>query len=149
MESRKYSTGTKGRIKMHSDQCKEFIRANSPTFGLANEFVESIDPGHDERVWQRFQTPADILPELGAWLGGGIENPAPSSLGKDRPAIAHRPGLKPASQLPRSTEKIDGAFQRTRAWLASADAQDQLKELPPLDAAETALRRLYEEFTGC
>ena len=63
MEPRKYSTGTKGRIKMHCDKCREFIRANA-SFNLATEFIESIDPDHDEQVWQRFQTPADILPEL-------------------------------------------------------------------------------------
>ena len=42
MEARKYSTGTKGRIKMHNDKCREFVQANAPSFSLANEFIASI-----------------------------------------------------------------------------------------------------------
>jgi hypothetical protein len=77
MEPRKYSTGTKGRLKKHSDECREFIHANSPSFSLANEFIQSLDPEREDRAWQKFQSPAHILPELEAWLGGDTPPPVP------------------------------------------------------------------------
>jgi len=143
MEPRKYSTGTKGRLKMHCDMCKEFIRANSPTFSLAQEFIESIDPDREERAWQRFQCPEDILPDLLAWLGGGEKSPAAPA---PQPA---RPAIQPASQLARSTNhKADAALQKTREWLASPGGATELTSLTPDRAAESALRKFYRELTG-
>lgn len=143
MEPRKYSTGTKGRLKMHSDKCKAFVHANT-SFSLAAEFIESVDPGHDDQVWQRFQNPGDIGPELQAWLGGSVEKAAaPGST----PILRH-PEIKSGSQLKRETEKIDAALQKTRAWLASAAVQAELSTMTPTNAAEAALRKLYLEITG-
>jgi len=146
MEPRKYSTGTKGRIKMHSDQCKEFIRANT-SFNLAREFIDSLDPSRDERVWQRFQNAEEILPELQAWLGGSEEKPAPPVAAAAAPLI-RRPDIQAGSQLLRETKKFDAALQKTRSWLASAEAQAELASLNPTQAAEAALRRLDLEITG-
>jgi len=143
MEPRKYSTGTKGRIKMHCDKCREFIRANT-SYNLATEFIEQIDPGHDEQVWQRFQTPADILPELQEWLGVGTGKAAAPAA--PPPLIPNRPDIKPASQL--AAKKEDAALQRTRAWIASAAGQEKLAALAPPEAAEAAVRRFYRELTG-
>ena len=141
MEPRKYSTGTKGRIKMHCDKCREFIRANT-SFSLATEFIEQIDPGHDEQVWQRFQAPADILPELQEWLGvGKAASPAAPP-----PLIPSRPDIKPASQLAPSKE--NAALQRTLAWIASPAGQEKLGRLAPPEAAEAAARRFFKELTG-
>jgi hypothetical protein len=141
MEPRKYSTGTKGRIRMHSDQCKEFIRANAPSFELAREFVESLDPGHEDAVWQRFQSPNDILPELQAWLGGDAEASVPPTAPPLR-----RPDLLPASRIARPETTPDTALQNTRAWLASPEAG--LHALTPGAAAELAVSRFYREITG-
>lgn len=128
---------------MHSDKCKEFIHAHSPGFNLAKEFIESLDPDRDESFWQRFQKPEDVLPELQAWLGGGVEKPVvPSPLPR---AIARRPDIQPASQLVRSTE-AGAALQKTRAWLASAAVQAELGELSPIAAAEAALERVSQEL---
>lgn len=146
MEPRKYSTGTKGRIKMHSDRCKEFIQANT-SFNLAREFIESLDPSHDERVWQRFQNAEEILPELQAWLAGSEEKPAPPVAAAAAPLI-RRPDIQAGSQLLREKTKIDAALQKTRSWLASAAAQAELTSLDPTEAAEAALRRLELEITG-
>ena len=143
MDPKKYSTGTKGRIKMHCDKCKEFIRSLT-SYSLATEFISSIDPDHDESVWQRFQTPADILPELQEWLGGEVEKPAEES--GTKPLFSKRPDIKPASQIVPSAEKA--ALQRTRAWLSSAVGQEKLASLTPTDAAEVAVRRFYRELTG-
>lgn len=90
MESRKYSTGTKGRLKKHSDECREFIHSHSPSFSLANEFIEFIDPDREDKAWQRFMSPENILPELEAWLQG---EPPPS------PRNAIHPKLQTAAQL--------------------------------------------------
>ena len=141
MEPKKYSTGTKGRIKMHSDKCKEFIRVNT-SFSLATEFITSIDPDRDERVWQRFQTPTDILPELQEWLGVEVVKPAAPSATK--PPV--HPNVKPASQLVPAPETV--AMQKTRAWLASSAGQEKIAALAPADAAEAALQRFYRELTG-
>jgi len=80
MEQRKYSTGTKGRLKKHSDECREFIHSHSPSFSLANEFIESIDPERENRAWQRFMSPESVLPELEAWLQGEAPPPPKNSL---------------------------------------------------------------------
>jgi len=150
MEPRKYSTGTKGRIKMHSDKCKEFIQAHSPGFSLANEFIESIDPDREERVWQRFQNPEDILPDLQAWLGGD-EKPSLAVPAATPSVPVLPPGIKPASQLagPDALQsKADAALQRTRSWLADPDTQDQLNALTPHAAAESALQKFHRELAG-
>ena len=128
---------------MHSDKCKEFIRANT-SFSLATEFIASINPDYDERVWQRFQTPGDILPELQEWLGGEVGKPAAPSANK--PAIPNRPDIKPASQLAQDPE--NGALQRTRVWLASSAGQEKIAALAPSGAAEAAVQRFYRELTG-
>ena len=80
MEQRKYSTGTKGRLKKLSDECREFIHSHSPSFSLANEFIESIDPEREDRAWQRFMSPESVLPELEAWLQGEAPPPPKNSL---------------------------------------------------------------------
>jgi len=80
MEQRKYSTGTKGRLKKHSDECREFIHLHSPSFSLANEFIESIDPEREDRAWQRFMSPESVLLELEAWLQGEAPPPPKNSL---------------------------------------------------------------------
>jgi hypothetical protein len=80
MEQRKYSTGTKGRLKKHSDECREFIHSHSPSFSLANEFIESIDPEREDRAWQRFMSAESVLPELEAWLQGEAPPPPKNSL---------------------------------------------------------------------
>jgi hypothetical protein len=90
MEQRKYSTGTKGRLKKHSDECREFIRSHSPSFSLANEFIESIDPEREDKAWQRFMSPESVLPELEAWLQGEAPPPPKNTL---------HPSLRTASQL--------------------------------------------------
>ncbi len=149
MEQRKYSTGTKGRIKMHGDMCKEFIRANSPGFSLANEFIESLDPEREDRVWQRFQNPEDILPELQAWLGGDEKAASPAPV-KPPAARGLPPGIKPASRLAIptvATAPTDAALQRTRAWLSDPVTVAQLNALDPLAAAEAALTKFHQELT--
>jgi hypothetical protein len=92
MEQRKYSTGTKGRLKKHSDECREFIQANAPSFSLANEFIESIDAERDDKVWQKYMTPESLRPELDAWLNG---EPAPTHTASLHPKILKASELKP------------------------------------------------------
>lgn len=98
MEQRKYSTGTKGRLKKHSDECREFIHSHSPSFGLANEFIQSIDPEREDRAWQRFMSPESILPELEAWLQG--EPPPPQK-------NAIHPKVKTAAELAKESGLSD------------------------------------------
>jgi len=98
MEQKKYSTGTKGRLKKHSDECREFIHSHAPSFSLANEFIESIDPEREDRAWQRFMSPASVLPELEAWLHGEAPPPPKNSL---------HPGVRTATEL-----ESEGGFAR-------------------------------------
>jgi len=139
MEPRKYSTGTKGRIKKHSDECKEFIQTNSPNFSLAKEFIASIDPDYDETVWQRYQTPEDILPELQEWLGD--EKPLPAKPEKTPPIIARHPQIKSASHL-----AADSALAKTRAWIA--ESSETLASLSPTEIAESTAVTFYKELTN-
>jgi len=125
---------------MHGDKCREFIRANTPGFNLANEFIASVDPDHEDRVWQRFQTPADILPELQEWLGVEVVKPV-------REAIPGLPqGIIPARKLsqPARASSVGDALEKTRAWLASSEGLNQLEGLSPPNAAETALAKFHE-----
>jgi hypothetical protein len=136
MEGRKYSTGTKGRLKMHSDLCRQFIHEHAPSFALAQEFVGSIDPAREDSVWQRFQEPGEILPLLEAWLNGDAEPTTPS-----------RPSLKPASTVPATkhlSPSLELAFKKTSAWIASEDSQ--LDASSPREAAMKALDRLRAEL---
>jgi hypothetical protein len=127
VEPRKYSTGTKGRLKMHADQCREAIHAHSPSFHLAVEFIESIDPDKEDQVWQRFEPPAQVLPLLQAWLAG--EEP-PTAIATPPPRLV------PASRL-KSDQKIEAAVRKTRAWVEQNSAR--LGAMPTLDAIEEVL----------
>lgn len=134
MEGRKYSTGTKGRLKMHSDQCREFIHAHAPSFALAEEFVASIDPKREDAVWQRFQDPADLAPLLEAWLNGEPE-----------PTEAVRQTLQPASvvsKVKRLPPAVELAFKRTEAWIEGG----ALDEMTKREAARAALEKLRGEL---
>ncbi|MEX1119772.1 MAG: hypothetical protein WEB60_13375 [Terrimicrobiaceae bacterium] len=144
MEPRKYSTGTKGRIKQHADKCKEFIRAQT-SFNLAKEYIESLDPDYEDSVWQRFQNPEDLLPELQAWLDGGEELPPVKAPSKS--VIPNHPEIKPASQLPPKATSADHVLEKLLVWLASEDVQGRLKVLSPHEAAEVALRQFHKELT--
>lgn len=127
METRKYSTGTKGRLKQHADQCREAIHAHSPNFQLAVEFIESIDPEKEDQVWQRFEPPEQVLPLLQAWLAGE-EPPAASAIPPAR--------LVPASRL-KPDPKIEAAIRKTRAWVEQNSAR--LGAMPAMDAIEEVL----------
>jgi hypothetical protein len=57
--------------------------------------------------------------------------------------------IKPASQLVRRGDpKADAALLKARAWMASPSGQAELGGLAPTEAAELALRKLYQELTG-
>ena len=114
---------------MHADQCREAIRANSPNFSLAVEFIESLDPEKEDRVWQRFQTPEDVLPELEAWLSGG-----------EVPAEAVKSPLVPASRLAAPDPKLARLVRETRDWVE--ENAGALSARTPLEAVEMVLRRL-------
>jgi len=126
---------------MHSDLCKEFIRANT-SFNLAVEFIGSLDPERDDATWQRFQTPSDILPELQAWLGGDATAPAPPS--GPVPSAPEIKGIRLARQLPENRE--DAALQRIRVWLAEPATEEKLRGMSPADAAALAIERFREEL---
>jgi hypothetical protein len=132
VEPRKYSTGTKGRLKMHADQCREAIHANAPNFHLAVEFIESIDSEKEDRVWQRFQTPEDVLPELEAWLSGG-----------EPPVEKPKAPLVPASRLPVKDAKLAGVLKETREWVQ--ENAGALSELAPLEAIEKVLGHIENQ----
>ena len=68
---RKHSTGTLGRIAQHSDDCRAFVRQQTPT--LANEFIAEIQgtgKDFDINKWQRFETMEQLKAELDKWLKG-------------------------------------------------------------------------------
>lgn len=112
---------------MHADQCREAIHAHSPNFQLAIEFIESIDPDKEDKVWQRFEPPEQVLPLLQAWLAG------------DEPPTASAPTparLVPASRL-KSDPKIDAAIRKTRAWVEKNS--ERLCSMQALDAIEEVL----------
>jgi phytoene/squalene synthetase len=115
---------------MHSDQCREFIHAHSPDFHLATEFIESLDPEREDRVWQRFQSPEDIEPLLKAWLAGE-EMPTTT-----KPA---QPPVIPANRL-KPTQNLGAVLKNARDWVEENRAR--LASLPALEAIEEVLARL-------
>jgi hypothetical protein len=129
VEPRKYSSGTKGRLKMHADQCRGAIHAHSPNFHLAVEFIESIDPEKEDQVWQRFEPPEQVLPLLQAWLAGE-ETPSKSESPLTR--------VLPASQM-NTDPKTEAAVRKTRTWVQ--ENSTRLGNMPALDAIEEVLGR--------
>jgi hypothetical protein len=121
---------------MHSDQCREFIHENAPSFALAEEFVASIDPGREDSIWQRFQEPSDITPLLDAWLNGEPE-----------PSVPERQAIQPASVVSRVKHLppvLELAFKKTHAWIDSCP--EGLETVALQEAARIALGRLRGEL---
>ena len=144
MENRKYSTGTKGRLKMHSDRCKETIRSHSPNFSLATEFIASIDPDYEDTVWQRFQTPEDVIPELDQWLNGGDSTTPPPRTGPLPTEILKKVAIKPATQL--VSPKKASAMEKVRDWLHSPEGIATITPLSSLQAAKLILEKIQFEL---
>lgn len=90
MQDKRYSTGTKGRLHKHADECRDTIHRHAPDFALATEFIQSLDPSGDHTFWQKFRLPSDVVPQLEAWLRG-----------EEAPAVAAqaRPLVRKASEL--------------------------------------------------
>lgn len=119
---------------MHSDQCREFIHANSPDFHLATEFIQTLDPDREDRNWQKFQSPEDTLPFLQAWLAG---DEMPSERKAPEPRLVPAKNLKPPQNL-------DAALKMTREWVE--ENSSRLATLPAMDAVEEVLNRLSNGF---
>ena len=98
----------------------------------------SIDPDHEDNIWQRFQVPEDVLPELEAWLNGGTTPPATKAAAPNIPAILQR-SLKPASKLP--TPNLEAAIQVVSRWLSSEEGRVEIQNLTALEAAEKTLEK--------
>ncbi len=114
---------------MHADQCREAIRANAPNFHLAVEFIDSIDSEREDRVWQRFQTPEDVLPELEAWLSGG-----------EMPVEKTKSLVVPASRLAVPDTKRVEIVKEARGWVEKNSAE--LSALTPIEAIERVLSHI-------
>lgn len=97
MQDKRYSTGTKGRLHKHADDCRNTIHRHAPDFALATEFIQSLDPSGDHAFWQKFRLPSDVVPHLEAWLGGE-EAPAGDSqfgpLVRKASELIKEPGVK-------------------------------------------------------
>jgi hypothetical protein len=69
--TRKHSTGTLGRIAQHGDDCRAFVRQQTPN--LANEFINEIQgtgKNFEVKNWARFETMEQLKAELDKWLKG-------------------------------------------------------------------------------
>ena len=113
-----------------------------PKLQPATEFIASIDPEREDRVWQRFQSPEDVIPELQEWLGGGESKPTPAP--SPVAAIIQRREIKPASRI--LTPALEAAFQSTRKWLESPLGQSEIQSLSPQEAAEATLKKLHTKI---
>ena len=129
---------------MHSDRCKETIRSHSPNFSLATEFIASIDPDHEDTVWQRFQTPEDVIPELDQWLNGGDSPPPPPRTSPLPTEILKKGAIKPSSQL--VSPKKKPAIEKVRDWLNSPEGIATITPLSSLEAAELILEKIHSEL---
>ena len=114
---------------MHADQCREAIRANATNFHLAVEFIDSIDSEREDRVWQRFQTPEDVLPELQAWLSGG-----------ETPVEVVKSPVVPASRLATPDPKRAGILKEAREWVE--ENAETLSTLTSLESIERVLAQI-------
>jgi len=150
MEGKKYSSGTKGRLKKHSDNCKELIHERCGDFHLAVEYIDMLDPADDPQLWQRYQEPKDCLPEVDAWLAGA--ETAPAKAAPDfLDAIPQTTPELPHSDLPTDlqspTVSLVMALTRTRDWLKGAEANSALKNCSPQEAMDKVLTRLLDELS--
>lgn len=82
-----YSTGTKGRLEKHADECKTLIRAKVSPLNLANEFILSLDPTYDNTYWQKYGSPSELIPKIQEWLGEPVTHTAEVKTLKAEPTI--------------------------------------------------------------
>ncbi len=139
MDQKRYSTGTKGRLMKHADECREIIQRHSPNAALALEFIEFLDPGAEDRVWQRFEKPIDVLPTLEGWLDG--EDPAPAKPEPSSGVSSLRAKLPSPADL-----RISSALHRTRSWLEENTTRREMEKMSAIEAAEATLKRLAFEL---
>lgn len=66
---KKYSTGTKGRLKKHADDCTAVVRLACQEHSLALEFIKLHDPDYKDSNWQKFTSVAQCKAAVAEWLG--------------------------------------------------------------------------------
>jgi hypothetical protein len=99
MQDKRYSTGTKGRLHKHADECREIIHRSAPDFALATEFIQSLDPSGDHALWQKFRLPSDVVPHLEAWLRG---EDAPAEAVQTHPLVRRGSELLGGTEIAKS-----------------------------------------------
>lgn len=133
----KYSSGTKGRLKRHSDACKNLIREQAPSPELAEEYLATVDPGEEDRWWQRYLAVEDCLADFQAWLRGEEPSTQPPSVEAKLARLVRGGRLLEGDTWER---KIDAAAGRTKRW-----AETQAAAWNHLNAAAIA-RQIGEHF---
>lgn len=143
MNSRKFSTGTKGRIKRHASECKTAVIQKCGHEALGSEFIMEIDPDRDDNAWQVFPTQVECLARLEVWLdgvGGKQEQPQTSN----EAIIMSELSAKLAKREAAITKKSDVllAIDEVRNWAESAEGARELEGLSSKGIAKYILGRL-------
>jgi len=143
MNQRKFSTGTKGRIKRHASECKSAVLRKCGNEGLASEFIFEIDPDRDDNAWQVFQTQLECLARLETWLdgvGGKQEPPITSNEKIILSELSTKLAEREAAKAKESEALL--AIDEVRNWAESEEGVKELEGLPSKSVAKYILGRL-------
>ena len=128
MEKKRFSTGTKGRIKQHAEECKEAIQLRCNNESLALEFIAEIDPNREDKVWQMFQTKLECLNKLEAWLGVEAKPVQPPTKKEDIVKnLSAQLGAKREPTIKQSDVVL--AIASCRDWVESKEGAAELVEI--------------------
>jgi hypothetical protein len=144
MNKRKFSTGTKGRIKQHASECKTAVLQRCGNEALAAEFIAEIDPDRNDSAWEVFSSQQECIARLEVWLdgvGGKPEPPRTSNEAIIMSALtAKLAERKEASSNKKS--KVQLAIAEVRNWSESAEGVQELSRLSPKGIVRYILGRL-------
>jgi len=143
MTTKKFSTGTKGRIKQHAAECKASVLRRCANEALAAEFIAEIDPARNDTAWQVFPSQLECMSRLEEWLdgvGGKQEPPQTSNEKIIMSALSAKLAEREKAGVKKS--KVLSAIAEVRNWVESAEGSKELEGLSSKGTARYILGRL-------
>lgn len=141
MAEKKYSTGTKGRLKKHADDCKDVIKLACKDNSLALEFIKQIDPDYSDVNWQQFPSMQHCRVAVAEWLG---EEPPKIEEPKALTASVIKETLAKRSKKDKFIAQADimALLDSESNWLNSPEGKEELKGFSKEDALAYYVGRL-------
>jgi len=143
MVKKKFSTGTKGRIKQHAAECKISVLQKCGNEALAAEFIAEIDPDRNDNAWQAFPSQLECMNRLEEWLDGAGEKQEPPQTSNEKmimTALSVKIAEREGASVKKS--KVLSAIAEVLNWAESEEGAKELEELSPKNIVKYTLGRL-------